>query len=51
VHLFGNHGLWLALVLQLCLRAGTLTLGWKGLVRDVERRGSLAPVTKASVSS
>jgi len=37
--LFGNHGLWLALVLQLVARAGTLTLGWPALVRAVETRG------------
>src|SRR5690606_10992355 len=35
---FGNHGLWLALALQLCVRAGTLTLGWPALVKSVEAR-------------
>ena len=38
--LFGNHGLWLALGLQLCVRAGTLTFGWPSLLRSVEARGS-----------
>ena len=38
--LWGNHGLWLALVLQLCARTGTLTLGWPALAASVEARGS-----------
>lgn len=41
-HLFGNHGLWLALVLQLCSRAATLTLGWRPLLRSVADRGQAA---------
>lgn len=32
---FGNHGLWLALAVQLLARAGTLTLSWPKLVRSV----------------
>jgi MATE family multidrug resistance protein len=36
--LLGNHGLWLALGLQLCVRALTLTFGWPALVRSVDER-------------
>ena len=34
--LLGNHGLWLALAVQLVARAATLTAAWPALLRSVE---------------
>lgn len=35
--LLGNHGLWLALALQLVVRAATLTYAWPSLLRSVAK--------------
>lgn len=37
---FGNHGLWLALMIQLAARALTLTLAWPRLVNAVQESAS-----------
>ncbi len=39
----GNHGLWLALAVQLVARAATLSLAWPGLVRTVESSAVAVP--------
>lgn len=41
--LLGNHGLWLALAIQLGARAVTLTAAWPGLVRSVEESPVAVP--------
>lgn len=38
---FGNHGLWLALAVQLVARAATLTAAWPGLIGSVQQREAM----------